>query len=65
MFLSMFRVCPTDRPDATVRKPDTVGKKREKIAIFERFFEKLKVLKAWYGLDVLNEGKGYYGTPSR
>ena len=28
MFLSMFRGRPTDRPDATVRKPDTVGKKR-------------------------------------
>ena len=27
-FLYIFRARPTDRPDATVRKPDTVGKKR-------------------------------------
>ena len=53
-FLSMFRGRPTDRPDATVRKPDTVGKKSSKIAIFSTFSIKLRALKASYGLHMLN-----------
>ena len=63
MFLSMFRGRPTDRPDAIVRKPDAIGRKREKIAFFSRFSIKLRVLKAWYGSDLLNEGRGYHVTP--
>jgi len=27
VFLSIFRVCPTNRPDAIGRKPDSGGKK--------------------------------------
>ena len=62
-FLCMFRGRPTDRPDAIVRKPDTGRKKREKIAIFSKFLKKLRILKARYGLDVLNQGRGYDVTP--
>ena len=59
----MFRVRPTDRPDATVRKLDAIGKKREKIVIFERFLIKLRVLRERYGLGALNEGRRYHVAP--
>ena len=64
-FLSMFRGRPTDRPDATVRKPDTGRKKHSKIAFFSRFSMNLRVLKGLYGLDVLNHFKGCHVPPFR
>ena len=58
----LFQVCPTDRPDATVRKVDAIGKKREKNGIFSRFLRKLRVLGVRYRLGALNEGRGYQVT---
>ena len=58
----MFQISPTDRPDATVRKVDAIGKKREKNGIFSRFLRKLRVLGVRYGLGALNEGRGYQVT---
>jgi len=39
VFLSIFGVRPTNRPDATVRKPDSGGKKWSTIDVFWRFYE--------------------------
>ena len=62
-FLCMFRVSPTTWWAAIIRQPHTIGKKHSKIPIFSTFLEKLRALKGIYGLDVLNQGRGYHVTP--
>ena len=62
-FISIFRGRPTDWPLAIIRQPHTIGKKHSKIVIFESFLKKMRALKGLYGLDMLNQGRGYHVTP--
>ena len=60
--LSIWEVDPTIFPDSTVRKPDTIGAKPAKIAIFRHFSIKFRALKGRYQLDILMQGRGAWGT---
>ena len=60
--LSIFRIHPTNRPDAIVRKVDGGRKNRPKMAYFSRFSEYLAYFPIWYQHEILNEGRGDCGT---